>query len=84
MTRANTKTADVLKHLQEHGSITSMDAIELYGATRLSSIIFTLKHQGHHIETVMEGGIDRHGHAVNYGRYVYKSNEVSQEAIPFE
>lgn len=41
-----TKSELVLKHLKEHGKITSWDAIQLYKATRLSGIIFTLKQQG--------------------------------------
>jgi len=66
-----TKHSEVLRYLQEHGSITSMDAIELFGATRLSAIIFNLRKRGHNIETVSVGGVDRYGHAVNYGKYVY-------------
>jgi hypothetical protein len=33
-----TQTNEVLKHLQSVGSITSIDAIYLYGATRISVI----------------------------------------------
>lgn len=32
------KTKEVLKHLKNKGSITSWEAIQLYGATRLSAI----------------------------------------------
>tara|TARA_R100001594_G_scaffold32397_1_gene60143 strand:+ start:2063 stop:2407 length:345 start_codon:yes stop_codon:yes gene_type:complete len=52
------KTLYVLRHLEEHGSITSWDAIKLYNATRLSGIIFTLKQQGYVIET--SGGQGNH------------------------
>lgn len=41
--RATNKTQKVLEHLQKHGSITSLEAIDLYGATRLSGIIYNLK-----------------------------------------
>lgn len=41
--RSESKTAKVLEHLQKYGSITSWEAIEKYGATRLSSIIFNLR-----------------------------------------
>jgi hypothetical protein len=64
------KTEEVLKHLKIHGSITSLEAIELYGATRLSSIIFTLRKRGYAIDTERQGMVDRYGRAVNYGRYV--------------
>lgn len=60
------KTLYVLKHLEEHGTITSWDAIQLYNATRLSGIIFTLKQQGYVIETT--GGEGR-----NYATYHLRS-----------
>ena len=69
------KTLDVLRHLEEHGSITSMEAIELYGATRLSAIVFNLRKEGFDIETVTEGTVDRHGRAVNYARYVLRRDD---------
>lgn len=70
-----TKTSEVLRHLKESGSITQMDAIELFGATRLSAIVFNLRRKGHDIESVREGAIDRYGHAINYARYVYHHRE---------
>ena len=69
------KTSEVLRHLKESGSITQMDAIELFGATRLSAIIFNLRRRGHDIESVSECAIDRYGHAINYARYVYHHRE---------
>jgi hypothetical protein len=41
---ALSQTKLVLQHLMEHGSITSYEAIKLYGATRLSAIIYILRH----------------------------------------
>lgn len=70
----NKKTA-VLQHLMENGSITSMEAIESYGATRLSAIIFNLRKDGLDIETVTEGGTDRYGHSMTYARYVLHEGE---------
>lgn len=78
------KTTAVLKHLMDNGSITSMDAIECYGATRLSAIIFNLRKAGHRIDTVTEGGVDRFGHAMNYARYVYHPDEDSQDTLEIE
>lgn len=46
-----TKTEKILKHLQKRKKITSLDAIELYGCTRLASVIFNLKGRGHEIIT---------------------------------
>lgn len=64
-----TKTNDVLNHLQEHGSITSWEAIERYGATRLSAIIFNLKERGYAIETHSIVGKDRNENRVCYAQY---------------
>jgi hypothetical protein len=46
-----TQTESVLAHLEKYGSITSMEAIKLYGATRLSDIIFRLRRRGYTITT---------------------------------
>ena len=64
------KTTKVLEHLKNYGCITSLEAIELYGATRLSSIIFELRKHGHKIETIDMPFIDRFGSKSHYGKYV--------------
>lgn len=48
----------VLKHLHKK-SITSWDAIQKYGITRLSDVIFKLKGDGHAIVTMMESANDK-------------------------
>lgn len=64
------KTEKVLNHLREYGSITSLEAIELYGATRLSAIIFTLRKRGLNIDTIDLPFTDRFGMKSHYGKYV--------------
>ena len=67
------KTAEVLRYLKKHKSgITSMEAIEMFGATRLSAIIFNLRKRGYDIETIKMETIDRYGNLVQYGKYVLK------------
>ena len=39
----------ILEHLQEHGSITSLEAIEKYHCTRLSHYIYLLRNEGYGI-----------------------------------
>jgi hypothetical protein len=68
--KPTTKTGKVLAHLQEHGSITSWDAIQLYRATRLSAIIFNLRDEGYDITSKNEKGEGQH-----WTRYVYKGKE---------
>ena len=40
----------ILKHLQEHGCITSLEAIEKYKCTRLSQYILLLRKAGYKID----------------------------------
>lgn len=64
------KTKKVLEHLENHGHITSLEAIDLYGATRLGAIIFNLRKQGYSIETVYVPFTDRFGNEIQYGKYI--------------
>lgn len=68
------KTEAVLNHLKEHGSITSLEAIENYGATRLSAIIFNLRKRGYKIETVDTDFVDKYGYKSRYGNYILVNN----------
>lgn len=68
--QSKTQTEDVLKHLILYGSITSLEAIREYGATRLSAIIYRLKHVYHYeiiTETVKVK--NRYGRPVEVARY---------------
>lgn len=67
-----TKTQRVIEHLLEKGSITSWDAIKLYGATRLSGIIFNLRHRGFAIDSVYQDGEDRFGNPSHYVNYILR------------
>ena len=53
----------IKKHLEEHeNGITSMEAFSKYGATRLSGIIYDLKHrQNMNIKTSIESVDTRYG-----------------------
>lgn len=72
VTKAN-KTTKVLEHLKQYGSITSLEAIEKYSATRLSAIIYNLRKKGYDIETKDIDFTDRFGTKSHYGKYVLKS-----------
>ena len=64
------KTTKVLEHLQKYGYITSLEAIELYKATRLSDIIYRLRNRGIKIETIDIPFVDVYGTKSVYGKYV--------------
>ena len=67
-TRRASKTQKVLDHLKEYGSITSWEAIDNYGATRLSAIIYNLR-KHHKIESVNRIDTDKYGNEATY--YIY-------------
>lgn len=67
------KTEKVLEHLQKYGHITSIEAIEKYGATRLSSIIYNLRARGFDIDTIKIPFVDRFGTSSICGNYVLKN-----------
>ena len=65
-----TKTNQVKSHLIEKGKIDSWTAIELYGATRLSAIIFNLRRRGLNIYTQTRTVKDRNNNVCNYANYI--------------
>ena len=65
----------VLQYMNEHGSITSMEAFQYLGTTRLSAVIFCLKKKGVKIKSVTESFKNRYNEPVYYSRYsVVKSS----------
>ena len=72
-----TKTNQVLNHLKEQGSIDSWTAIQQYGATRLSAIIFVLRRRGFDIISIPNSVLDRNNNVCNYTNYqLYKKNNA--------
>jgi hypothetical protein len=65
-----TKTNQVKSHLIKNGHITSWEAITLYGATRLSAIIFILRRRGMNIDSQSKLTKDRNGNTCNFVKYV--------------
>ena len=64
------KTRLVKEHLLKVGHITSWIAIEKYGATRLSAIIFKLRDEGMNITTIPMEWSDKYGNESTYAKYV--------------
>ena len=73
-----TKTQAALDWLKTHASISSMEAIQNFGATRLSAIIFNLRKRGYNIETVRCEGTDRFGNKMTFARYYLRDDADSQ------
>ena len=73
------KTKAVLDWLKTHASISSMEAIQSFGATRLSAIIFNLRKRGYNIETVKCEGTDRFGNKMTFARYYLRDTDSQQD-----
>ena len=70
MKKTKTQKSEVLKFMKSHKrGITSLQAIELFGATRLSDIIFRLRKDGYDIETQQITMKNRYGHPTTFACY---------------
>ena len=58
-----------MRHLQDYGSITSLEAMDEYGIMRLASRVSDLRKAGMPIRAEMVSGKNRYGEATNYARY---------------
>jgi hypothetical protein len=62
----------ILKHMEMFGSITTMEAFNELGVTRLSGRIHDLRQKGYDIESESE---NRYGDKVRYYKYFLKENK---------
>lgn len=67
---------EVLRHIREHGSITSWEAFKEYGITRLSAIIYKLRHK----ENLSISKIDvttknRYNNTVTFAKYIINESK---------
>lgn len=68
--KKKTQLDDILNYMKKHKKgITSKDAFERFGATRLSGQIWNLRKQGHNISTTYEIVKTRYGRQVEVARY---------------
>ncbi|WP_034279152.1 helix-turn-helix domain-containing protein [Alkanindiges illinoisensis] len=71
ISQTTSQNMTVLKHIKEHGSITSMDAIKQYNITRLAARICDLRSAGHQIFAYPEKNAQGSYHA----RYMFKKED---------
>lgn len=70
------KTKAILMYLEEKGSITSWEAIKEFGATRLSAIIYQLRHKYNlNITDEWVAFKDRYGSSSQFKRYILNKGE---------
>ena len=61
--------AAVLAYIIQHDSITSMEAFEYLGVTRLSAVVYNLKRKGYKIKSEPEQVKTRYGATTTISRY---------------
>ena len=64
-----TQKEKVLRHLQEVGALTPVQAFFDYSIMRLATRIFELKEDGYKIETIMLKSENKFGEPVRYAQY---------------
>ncbi len=64
-----TKKSKVLHHLLKNKSITSIEAIKYYSATRLSAIIYNLKKDGYKFKSERIPFEDKFGNKAYFNKY---------------
>ena len=74
----DTKVKQVLEHLRQYGTITSWQAIQQYGATRLAAIICDLRKRGYDIKTETRVEKDRNGNTCHYALYIFDREKGDQ------
>ena len=70
----------VLKYINDFGSISSLEAFNDLGNTRLSASIWLLRHQdGYKIESITEQKKNRYGEPTSYFRYYLKGSKFEKD-----
>ncbi len=69
----STQRVRIMRHLQEYGSITSLEALREYGIMRLASRISELRQRGEKIERSMCSGQNKFGETIHFAEYRLKA-----------
>lgn len=64
----------ILNHLKEYGNITSLEAIQNYGCTRLSHYIYLLRKDGYRVDSEIVKSKNRYGEKIHFCKYVLRDN----------
>lgn len=72
-----TQCEKILRHMEDYGSISSLEAVNEYGIMRLASRISDLKRMGIPIRKETVKGKNRYGEATSYARYSLQKDVAS-------
>ena len=74
-TQKMTQCERILRHLRDHGSISSLEAINEYGILRLASRINDLKRRGYNIVGETKTGKNRYEEKTSFKVYRFAEKE---------
>ena len=64
------QSQQILEYMQKNGSITPLEALNLFGCMRLGARIYDLKAAGHQILTIMTFSDPENGRQKRFARYI--------------
>lgn len=64
-----TQNERVLRHPEDVGELSPVEAMERYGIMRLGARIWDLRREGYRIDRTMRAGTNRYGELVHYAVY---------------
>lgn len=76
-----TQIERILRHLNDYGSITSLEAMQEYGIMRLASRINDLKAEGIDIVSETKSGKNRYGETTHFKVYRLADNGGNNHGI---
>ena len=72
----NTHQERVLNYIRKFGSISSMEAFQDLGITRLGAVIFCLRQKGYKLKSTTEYCKSRFGKMAHYTRYTEEAEKA--------
>lgn len=76
-----TQNEKVLRHMEEFGGITPMEAMQKYGIMRLASRINDIKREGIPVRREIVKTKNRFGETVHYARYSLIGGERNESVV---
>ena len=70
-----TQCEKIMRHIEQHGSITTMEAMMEYGIMRLPARVADLKKEGVPLVSEIVTGKNRYGEKTHYAKYKLKDNK---------
>jgi len=75
-----TQCEKIIRHMEDFGSISSLEAMQEYGIMRLASRIADLKKAGVPVQKYTVHGINRYGEPTSYARYALDCGKTNGES----